>query len=111
MNYLFPMPTDTLLYSPGQRVLIRDAEWRVRRVDATTSSHFALSVTGISEIVRGREAVFLTAAEKSIEVLDPATTKLVTDDSHGLTRTRLHLESLLRQIPPTGSEISLGHRA
>lgn len=100
----------TTNYSPGQRLLIRDAEWLVKRVDATDTGTAALSVTGISEIVRGKEVVFLSAAEDEIRILDPASTKLVADTSAGFIRTRLHLESQLRRTPPIGSDLYIGHR-
>lgn len=103
------MPTNT--YAPGLRVLIRDAEWLVRRVDPTDNGGHALSVVGVSEIVRNREAIFVTDAEERIDVLDPVDTKLVPDTSKAYSATRLYLESLLRQRPPTGSDIYLGHKA
>jgi superfamily II DNA or RNA helicase len=99
----------TVRYAPGMRVLIRDAEWWVRRVDPTTNNNYALSVSGVSELVRGHEAVFLTAAE-NIEILDPADTNLVGDDSPAFLRTRLHLESQLRSTPPTGPELCIGQK-
>jgi hypothetical protein len=45
--------SDATTFSPGQRLLIRDAEWWVKRVDVTDAGYAALSVTGVSEIVRG----------------------------------------------------------
>lgn len=44
--------------APGTRVVVRDVEWLVRRVDRTSTGGQALSVVGISELVRDREAVF-----------------------------------------------------
>ena len=61
----------------GARIVVRDAEWLVRRVDRTSSGGQALGVVGISELVRDKEAIFLTEIEQSIEVLDPVQTKLV----------------------------------
>jgi len=55
--------------APGARILVRDAEWLVRRVDRTSTGGEALRVVGISELVRDKEAVFLTEVDKSIEVL------------------------------------------
>lgn len=46
-------------YAPGARVLIRDEEWIVRSVESTSSGGCALHVTGLSELVRGRNAIFL----------------------------------------------------
>src|ERR1022692_205650 len=63
--------------APGARVEIRSAEWIVRRVDATSTGGYSLLVTGVSEIVRDKEARFLTEIEgKGIKVLDPAETDL-----------------------------------
>jgi hypothetical protein len=74
------MPATVL--APGARVEIRSAEWIVRRVDATSTGGYSLLVTGVSEIVRDKEARFLTEIEgKGIKVLDPAETALVPDDS------------------------------
>jgi hypothetical protein len=64
--------------APGARVLIRDAEWIVKRVDRTGTGGQSIQVVGVSEIVRHKEARFLSEIEgKSITVLDPAETELV----------------------------------
>ncbi len=104
--------TDQPVLAPGARVEIRGVEWIVRRVDTTSTGGHSLAVTGVSELVRGREARFLTEIEgKGIVVLDPAETRLVADPSPQYRDTRLYLEALLRQSPPTGSDIWIGHRA
>lgn len=98
--------------APGARVEIRGVEWVVRRVDATSTGGRSIAVTGASELVRGREARFLTEIEgKGIVVLDPAETKLVADTSPQYRDTRLYLEALLRQSPPTTADLWLGHKA
>ena len=66
---------------------------------------------GVSELVRGREAVFLTALEPAIEVLDPAKTRLVPDDSAQFTDSILYMESQLRQAVPNDAEVHVGHTA
>ncbi len=104
------MPATVL--APGARVEIRSAEWIVRRVDATSTGGYSLLVTGVSEIVRDKEARFLTEIEgKGIKVLDPAETALVPDDSPQFRKAKLYLESLLRQSPPTDTDLWIGHRA
>ena len=81
-------PSDAFLRdiipAPGVRVEIRGAEWVVKRVDATSTGGHSILVAGISELVRGREARFLTEIEHKrtkIKILDPADTKLVADKS------------------------------
>ncbi len=98
--------------APGARVLIRDAEWIVKRKDRTSTGGYSIHVVGVSEIVRHREARFLTDIEgKGITVLDPADTDLIVDTSPQFRNSRLYLESLFRQSPPTGADLWIGHRA
>ncbi len=102
---------NTVTLAPGARIVVRDAEWIVRSVNRSSDGGQALSVVGISEIVRDKEAIFLTALEKSIDVLDPAFTKLVHDASSGCAASRLYIESIIRQTPPTGDDLYIGHQA
>jgi len=102
-------PKDLVL-APGARVVIRDAEWLVRRVDRTSSNGQAISCVGLSEIVRDKEAVFLSELEKDILVLKPEETRLVRDNSAGYTDSILYMESLLRQSTPTDDRVYIGHQ-
>jgi len=100
-----------LPYAPGARVVIRDEEWLVRRVDPSSDGGHLLSCDGVSELVRGRAAQFLTELEDEIKVLDPAKTELVTDTSSHFNSTFLYLEAQLRRSTPNDDQIHLGHRA
>lgn len=97
-------------FAPGARILVRDAEWLVRRVDRTSTGGQALSVGGISELVRDKESIFLTEIDTSIAILDPVDTQLVADTSSVYQASLLYMESLLRQTPPTDDNLYLGHR-
>jgi ERCC4-related helicase len=101
---------DTPNIAPGSRVVIRDEEWLVKSMHPISTGGAALRVTGLSELVRDHEAMFLTKLE-AIQELKPEDTALVSDDSPQYRRTRLYLESLLRRTPPTDSQIYLGHQA
>ena len=68
-------------FAPGSRVVIRDEEWLIRRADPSTDGGWLLACDGISDLVRGRSALFLSELEDQIEVLDPAKTELMVDDS------------------------------
>ena len=97
--------------APGARIVVRDAEWLVRKMDRTSTGGFALTVVGISELVKDKEAIFLDEIDKNIEVLDPVDTKLVPDTSSSYQGSLLYMESLLRQIPPTDEKLYIGHKA
>ncbi len=96
--------------APGARALIRDEEWLIRRVDPSADGGWLLTCDGISDLVRGQTALFLTALEDSIEVLDPAETLLVPDESATYNATMLYLESQRRRTVPNDTRIHLGHR-
>lgn len=101
----------TTTLAPGARIEVRDEEWLVRKVDRTETGGQAINVVGISELVRDRETIFLTDAERNLQVLDPADTKLVSDTSSGFASSMLYLESLLRKTPPTDNRLYVGHKA
>ncbi len=98
------------VFAPGLRVTIRDAEWVIKRPDLTSNGTYSLLVTGISELVRGREARFLTELDP-VQPLHPEDTLLKPDTSPQFADSRLYLESLLRQSPPTGSDLWIGYKA
>lgn len=99
-----------LPYAPGARVVIRDEEWLVRRVDPSSDGGHLLACDGVSELVRGRSSQFLTELEAEIKVLDPALTELVADTSSHFNSTFLYLEAQLRRSTPNDTKIHLGHR-
>lgn len=108
----------TVNYAPGMRIVVRDAEWIVRRADPSADGGYLIECEGLSELVRGKEGRFLTSIEndqaigaKAIEILDPKTTKLVEDRSSNYRGTLLYIESLLRQRVPTDESIHFGHQA
>lgn len=99
-----------LPFAPGARAVIRDEEWLIRRVDPATDNGWLLSCDGISDLVRGQSALFLTSLEDAIAVLDPAKTKLVPDTSPTYNASILYLESLRRRCVANDAKIRLGHR-
>jgi len=99
----------TRVFAPGARVVIRDEEWMVRTTHQTSTGGTAVSVTGLSELVRGMDAIFLTELDDVVE-LRPEETELVSDPSPQFRRSKLYLESLLRQTPPTDGRLYVGHR-
>jgi superfamily II DNA or RNA helicase len=90
------------------RVLCRDAEWLVTRVDPSdhAGKHFAVHCVGADDLVRGHESIFLTQLD-TIEPVDPRNTQLVADNSSGYRLSKLFLEAQLRQMPATGIQPDL----
>ena len=103
------------MVAPGARVVIRDAEWLVRKVDTTSTGGHSIHAVGLSELVKDREAIFLSELERDIKILDPAETRLVPDSSPHFRDALLYMESLMRQTPPTDppseEKLYIGHKA
>jgi len=97
--------------APGLRIELRDAEWRVLRVDATSDGGSLLTCEGLSEMVRGREGTFLTGLDRDYRILDPARTALVEDRTSHYQASLLYLDTLLRRTPPTDARIHVAQNA
>ena len=91
--------------TPGMRVLCRDAEWLVTKVESSDhdQQHHAVHCLGADDLVRGHETIFLTQLDE-IEPVDPTLTRLVQDNSSGYRLSKLFLEAQLRKMPATGVE-------
>ncbi len=97
-------------YAPGMRVVIRDEEWLIKKVDTNTYGIKVLHVVGLSRLVKDKEAIFLDDLE-TITSLKPEDTKLIADESAFFTKSRLYIESLWRQLTPTDDKLHIGHKA
>ena len=98
-------------YAPGMRVVIRDEEWVVKKVENNTLGKQTLHVQGISRLVKGRDSIFLSDLEDSIDVIQPSETQFVIDDSSHYIKSRLYIESQWRQQIPTDNNIHIGQDA
>ncbi|MDD9271470.1 DEAD/DEAH box helicase [Paenibacillus sp. GCM10023248] len=97
-------------YAPGMRVIIRDEEWMIKKVETNSLDRKTIYCVGISKLVKDKEAIFLTDIE-TIEQVDPAKTRLVIDDSPFFKKSRLFVESKWRQKIPTNSMLHVGGKA
>lgn len=98
-------------YASGARLVIRDTEWILRRVDLSSDGGYQLTCDGISELVRGQTGMFLTQIEDDIQILDPAQTMLEQDLSDRFAQGLLYIESQLRQAIPNDELIHLAQHA
>ena len=96
--------------APGLRVIIRDEEWMIKKIEKNSFNNQTIQCIGISPLVKDREAIFLSDLEK-IDVVDPAKTKLVADSSPFFRKSKLFIESALRQQIPTDSKLCIGQNA
>jgi len=102
------MSITDISYTPGQRVIIRDAQWTIRKVEILADDGYELTCDGFSNFIKGKEAIFVTSYEKDIQIIDPNETEFIIDKSSGFTKSLLYMESLLKDVVPTDNKI---HRA
>jgi len=50
-------------FAPGMRVIIRDEEWMVKKVESNTLDRKTIYCVGISKLVKDHDAIFLTDLE------------------------------------------------
>ena len=97
-------------YAPGMRLIIRDEEWMVKKIETNSLGNKALHCVGVSTLVKDREAIFLTDLEE-IQIVNPAEVKFVPDHSPRFRKSLLYLESQWRQKIPTDTNIHIGYKA
>ena len=105
------MNNDSVIYSPGMRVLIRDEEWKIEKSELNSLGGQTLFAVGLSPLVRGKECRFLPEIEGQIVVVDPAKIRLIPDDSPHFLKTRLYIESQLRRKVPADDKLHIGWKA
>lgn len=98
-------------FAPGMRVIIRDEEWMIKKVETNSFGNQTIHTVGVSTLVKDKQANFLVDLEKQIEIVDPAKTKLVADDSSFFGRSKLYIESQWRQKVPTHTALCIGNQA
>ncbi|EAR23002.1 DEAD/DEAH box helicase family protein [Nitrococcus mobilis] len=79
-------------------------------MDYSSDGGYVLACGGLSELVQGREGLFLNKLD-DVRILDPKGTGLVDDTSSNFGASLLYIDSLLRKTAPSDECIHLGHRA
>ena len=97
-------------YAPGMRIILRDEEWMVKKIETNSLGNKALHCVGISPLVKDKEAIFLTDLEQ-IQIVNPAEVKLIPDSSPFYKKSLLYIESQWRQQIPTDTNLHIGHLA
>ncbi|MCH7396736.1 DEAD/DEAH box helicase [Belliella sp. DSM 107340] len=98
-------------FAAGARISTRGEDFLITGITENYDGSMLLDAEGISELVKGKRFKFDTKLDVDIQVLDPAKTKLVADTDSGYRRTKLFLETQLRNSTHYGDKIHVAHKA
>ena len=98
------------MFTPGQRITARSEDFLINQVETNFDDSFLLYAEGISELVKGKRFVFDTKLDH-IKPLDPAQTLLVPDTETGYRKTKLFIETHIRNASLFSNKITVAHKA
>lgn len=101
----------TQYLSPGLRISIRGEDFLITNVEDNHGKSKLVEAEGISEVVRGKVFRFDTAIDSEIQVLNPLNTNLVADNSASYLKTKLFLETHIRNASFNSNKIEIGQKA
>jgi superfamily II DNA/RNA helicase len=96
--------------APGVRISVRGEDFLVNKREQNYDHSSILFCQGLSELVKGKYFAFDTAIEKDITVLEPDNTVLVADKETGYIKTKLFIETVLRNASFTSKKIEVAHK-
>ncbi len=96
-------------FVPGTRISTRGEDFLITEVK-DNAEDWILHAEGISELVKGKKFQFDTAIDRDIRVLDPVDTELKADVDAGYRKTKLFLETQLRNSTSYSRKINIAHK-
>jgi len=95
----------------GQRISTRGEDFIITDSKTNYDGTFLIQAEGISELVKGRRFSFDSFLDKDIRPVDPNSTILVPDTDSGYRKTKLFLETQIRNAAIFSDKITIGNKA
>jgi len=98
-------------FSTGQRITTRGEDFLITSLLTNTDGTFIIDAEGISELVKGKRFSFDTSIDKDIKAVDPLNTIFVADTDTGYRKTKLYLETHIRNSTVFSDKITIASKA
>jgi SNF2 family DNA or RNA helicase len=95
----------------GQRISTRGEDFIITKTDVNHDGSFLIDAEGISELVKGKRFSFDTNLDTDIKPLEPASTQLIADTDSGYRKTKLFLETQIRNSAIFSQKIAIATKA
>ncbi len=95
----------------GQRISTRGEDFIITNSNANHDGSWLLEAEGISELVKGKRFSFDSSIDTDIKPIDPNQTKLIADTDSGYRKTKLFLETQIRNAAIFSEKITVANKA
>ena len=95
----------------GQRISTRGEDFIITNSNANHDGSWLLDAEGISELVKGKRFSFDSNIDSDIKPIDPNQTKLIADNDSGYRKTKLFLETQIRNAAVFSERITIANKA
>ena len=95
----------------GQRISTRGEDFIITSSNANYDGSWLLEAEGISELVKGKRFTFDSNIDSDIKPIDPRHTKLLVDNDSGYRKTKLFLETQIRNAAVFSEKITMANKA
>lgn len=95
----------------GQRISTRGEDFIITNSNANYDGSWILEAEGISELVKGKRFTFDSNIDSDIRPIDPNQTKLIADNDSGYRKTKLFLETQIRNAAVFSEKITIANKA
>ena len=99
------------IFAPGQRIVVREEDFLVTKVVKNYDDNFIITAEGMGEIVKGKVFHFDTAIDSDIQLVKPEATRFLRDESTGYRKTKLFIETQVRNAYVHSDKITVAHKA
>lgn len=98
-------------FSSGQRITARGEDFLITSITKNFDESYLLDVEGISDLVKGKRFTFDTSIDKEIRAVDPRNTQFIADNDTGYRKTKLFIETHIRNSSIYSNKISISRDA